>query len=94
MGDDTWWEGPMCVTHPINGRRIAGACYDGQWRWAVHVNGPLWQDTHLHVIFHAGNSVEQARELATMLGPIRAEEDERERAELLVSQLRTLPKST
>ena len=94
MANDTWWEGPLCVTHPINGRRIVGACYDNQWRWVVYINGPAWQDTHIQVMFPAGSTVQQARELAAMLGPIRAGEDECERAGLLVSQIRTPPNST
>jgi hypothetical protein len=87
MVDDMWWEGPLCVTHPINGRRIVGACYDDQWRWATYINGPAWRDTHLQVMFHAGETVQQARELAEMLGPVRANEDESERAKLLANQL-------
>jgi hypothetical protein len=93
MAEDTWWEGPTCVTRPINGRRIVGACHDNQWRWAVYINGPAWQDTHLQIIFQAGKTVQHARELAEMLGPIRADEDESDRARLLVSQLRTLTNS-
>ena len=77
--DDTWWEGPMCVTHPINGRRIAGTSDKDQWRWFVQINGPLWQNIHLHVMALAGSTVEQARTLATKLGPLR-DEDETERA--------------
>ena len=79
QNDDTWWEGPMCVTHPINGRRIAGAYYDDQWHWSVRINGPLWQDVHLDVIFPAGSTIERARTLAARLGPLR-DEDETERA--------------
>ncbi|MES5482695.1 hypothetical protein QMZ05_08035 [Bradyrhizobium sp. INPA03-11B] len=86
MHEETWWEGPLCVTHPINGRRIFGICHDDQWRWTVRINGPAWQDTHLHVMAYAGATVEQARDFATKLGPVR-EQDESEIADELHRQL-------
>jgi hypothetical protein len=91
--EETWWEGPLCVTHPINGRRIFGICHDDQWRWSVAINGPGWQDTYLHVFAPAGATVQGARELAIKLGPIR-EQDESEIASELCSQLEAARKSS
>jgi hypothetical protein len=91
--DDTWWEGPLCVTHPVNGRRIVGIYHDDRWRWIVHINGPPWNGTHLDIMFPAGSTVEEARKLATALGPVRTE-DESERAQELLNRLEELPKST
>lgn len=85
MHDETWWEGPLCVTHPINGRRIVGMCEDGQWRWAVYINGPAWQDQRMSILFPAGSTVEAARKLASELGPKR-DRDERESASELFRQ--------
>lgn len=86
MHEETWWEGPLCVAHPTNGRRIVGICHDDQWRWTVVINGPAWQDIRLYVMAYAGTTVEQARGLATKLGPMR-EQDETEIARELLSQL-------
>jgi hypothetical protein len=86
MQDGVWREGALCRTHPINGRRIAGICDSGEWRWVVYINGPLWQETHIAVSFPAGPTVQQARELATRLGPIR-DQDETEIASELRSQI-------
>ena len=86
MQNETWWEGPLCVAHPINGRRIVGICEDGQWRWSVRINGPAWQDTHISILFPAGCTVEKARDFATKLGPMR-EQDESQIADELHNQL-------
>jgi hypothetical protein len=83
MQDEIWWEGPLCVTHPINGRRIVGVCEDGQWRWAVYINGPEWQDHRISVLFHAGETVELARNLASELGPKRDCDEQQSASELL-----------
>jgi hypothetical protein len=75
MHNETWWEGPLCVTHPINGRRIIGICEDGQWRWTVRINGPRWQEERISILFDAGYTVEAARQLATELGPKRDQDE-------------------
>ena len=93
MHEETWWEGPLCVTYPINGRRIVGICHCGRWRWSVRINGPTWQGTHVSVLVPVGCTVEGARDFATKLGPIR-EQDESETAYELRSQLEDNPKPT
>ncbi len=83
MNDETWWEGPLCVTHPINGRRIVGMCEGGEWRWAVYINGPTWQDQRMSILFPAGRTVEVARKLAFELGPKRDRDEQGSASELL-----------
>jgi hypothetical protein len=83
MHDETWWEGPLCVAHPINGRRIAEMCEDGQWRWAVYINGPAWQDQRMSILFPADPTVEAARKLASELGPTRDRDGRESAFELL-----------
>jgi hypothetical protein len=60
----------------INGRRIQGSTFDGEWRWFVGTTGPAWQGIHLYVWVFAGNTVEEARSLATPLGQLPDAEDE------------------
>lgn len=54
----------------INGRGIMGTCNYSQWRWSVEVRGPLWQGVHLRVWRLAGDTLEQAQQLARQLGPL------------------------
>jgi hypothetical protein len=60
----------------INGRRIQGSIFDGECRWFVGTTGPALQGIHLYVLVFAGNTVEEARSLATRLGQLPDAEDE------------------
>jgi hypothetical protein len=64
------FDGVWTCAAKINGRSIQGSTFDGEWRWFVETTGPAWQAIHLDVWVFAGNTVEEARSLATRLGQL------------------------
>jgi hypothetical protein len=78
--------GPFLIAPNINGRTIRGVLHpDDKWRWFVSIRGPTVKDAHFHLLHLAGNTLAEAQDLATKLGPLPEQGDETEKAGSLTS---------